>query len=174
MKMGLIFVLITFLIIYSCIFASISFSPWFSWSRNALSDLGHCIRSKSAPIYNFGLAIGGLLLSIYSIIFLKNNTKITWIVMFITSIFLQLIGVYDEAYRSLHGLVSVSFFISMWISMVILSIEKGLKIGVITSIIYIIIWILYYNKIYSSGVSVPELLSSLTATLLIIFHEYRT
>ena len=44
--------------------ASILSAPWFSWSKNALSDLGYALR-ETAVTFNFGLAISGLIVAIY-------------------------------------------------------------------------------------------------------------
>jgi len=35
-------------------------APWFSWTGNALSDLGHPSRA-TAPLFNGGMALAGLL-----------------------------------------------------------------------------------------------------------------
>jgi len=37
---------------YVLIAVSILLSPWFSWQRNALSDLGHSTKSNVSPIFN--------------------------------------------------------------------------------------------------------------------------
>ena len=44
---------------------AISQSSWFSWGDNALSDLGHPMRSDVSNIFNFSLIIGGILLAIF-------------------------------------------------------------------------------------------------------------
>jgi hypothetical membrane protein len=47
------------LIAYFSIGVSMVLSPWFSWESNALSDLGHAIKSEVASIFNFGLLLVG-------------------------------------------------------------------------------------------------------------------
>ena len=47
---------------YISIGVSIVLSPWFSWESNALSDLGHAVKSEVASIFNFGLLLAGFLL----------------------------------------------------------------------------------------------------------------
>jgi len=62
---------------YLLIGVSITLSPWFSWERNALSDLGHAVNSGVAPIFNFGLFLAGFLLTIYAVKVLKNYARWT-------------------------------------------------------------------------------------------------
>ena len=52
------------LVAYFFIVVSIGLSPWFSWSSNALSDLGHSVDSDVASLYNFGLLLAGFLMMI--------------------------------------------------------------------------------------------------------------
>jgi hypothetical membrane protein len=46
------------IIVLPLILLSISYSPWFSWTRNALSDLGV---HEAAILFNSSLMIGGVL-----------------------------------------------------------------------------------------------------------------
>ena len=48
-------------IVYTCLAVSIALSPWFSWLRNALSDLDHSVKSNVVTIFNLGLVLGGFL-----------------------------------------------------------------------------------------------------------------
>jgi len=60
---------------YFVIGISIIYSPWFSWQKNALSDLGHSVKSETAPIFNFGLLLTGLLIIIYMVTVFKEHAK---------------------------------------------------------------------------------------------------
>ena len=76
-------------------------APWFSWSRNALSDLGYALKRETAVTFNFGLAISGLTVAIYSVTSLIDRARFSAILLTATSFMLQLTAVYDEIYLSL-------------------------------------------------------------------------
>jgi|GEM_PF-6399916 len=55
---------------------AILLSGWFDIVNNALSDLGHAIKSPVAPIFNFGLSLGGALILYLSAICLYKSSKL--------------------------------------------------------------------------------------------------
>ncbi|RLG72060.1 MAG: hypothetical protein DRO08_03810, partial [Thermoprotei archaeon] len=81
------------LIPYVCTFTSIALSPWFSWSKNALSDLGRSMESNVAPIFNLGLVIGGILIYQYSISLSNYSKMLTHYFLAFSAFLLVLIGV---------------------------------------------------------------------------------
>jgi len=76
-----------------CIAISISLSPWFNIINNALSDLGHATESSVAPIFNFGLSLGGSLTIIIAIIIIARMSKAMTVSMTLTGYGLILIAV---------------------------------------------------------------------------------
>ena len=44
------------------IMLAIALSGWFNIYDNALSDLGHAVRSNVVPLFNLGLSLGGFLI----------------------------------------------------------------------------------------------------------------
>ena len=108
------------------IIISIHFNPWFSVTKNALSDLGggNLINNNHpAPlypyIYNYGMIITGILLFLFSsmiIINSRNKIEINGLSFFmISGLFLALIGIYHEGTYP-HDFVSIWFFILASIS----------------------------------------------------------
>lgn len=113
----------------TCITVAILISPNFSWTGNAMSDLGHYLRTDIGPnpvvravIFNAGLAVTGTAMVYYSIWLIRQltdlPTKIGIIPYFIASVFLTAIGVFSENFSPTHYIVSVGFFFSfpwaMW------------------------------------------------------------
>ena len=148
------------LIGYASIAISILLSPWFRWETNALSDLGHSVRSGVAPIYNGGLLLAGFLLLQYSVGGLNRYAKWTSYFLTISAFALQLVATFDEVYGLPHFLASV-FFFSLTPASLSYALEKrsllaasGLALGFVS-------WLLYWAKMYSAGVAVPEALSTL-------------
>jgi hypothetical membrane protein len=100
---------------------SISLSPWFDWQNNAVSDLGvHDV----APIFNVSLIICGALCATFAlgtILRLKSPIgKTGMTLMFLASISLAGIGVFNEDWSPHHFYFSVAFFVLLLISTLIL------------------------------------------------------
>ena len=156
------------LVAYISIALSIVLSPWFSWQKNALSDLGHSIRSEVAPIYNIGLLLAGFIVIVYAVTTFRNHANYTSISLVVSALLLQLVATFDEVYSRLHGVVSVLFFISIGITSAVYAIERRSSLGLIAFIIGLSSWILYEMKIYHAGIAVPEIISSVAVTLLLV------
>ena len=65
------------LVVYVTIGVSIVLSPSFNWENDALSDLGHAVRSEVASIFNFGLLLAGFLLIVYAVTVFRKHAKYT-------------------------------------------------------------------------------------------------
>lgn len=104
------------LLAFVSIGVSIALSPWFSWERDALSDLGHAVESGVAPIFNFGLLLAGFFLTIYAVKVLKVHARWTGYSLLISAFALQLVAVFDEVYGLLHLVVSILFFVSLGVT----------------------------------------------------------
>ncbi|MBS7619365.1 DUF998 domain-containing protein [Candidatus Bathyarchaeota archaeon] len=153
---------------FSTVFYAIRVSPWFNWSRNALSDLG--VSGLSALIFNSGLVVTSMLLIIFSLGLLEyTNRKIGKLgsyIFLISSLFLLFVGVFNERFGIIHFYVSVGFFVSLIISLLVFGFyflnEKSIffsSLSLIVGIIGIFVWSLPWE-----GVAIPEAVSSLAAS----------
>ena len=122
---------------------SIFLAPWFSWSQNALSDLGHVINSEVAALFNFGLLLAGFFITLFSLSVFRELAKKTSYFLFFAGLFLQFIAMFDEVYGSLHFVVSVLFFVTLILASISYSIEKKSFLAGFASIIAFLSWILY-------------------------------
>jgi hypothetical membrane protein len=153
--------------------ASIVLSPWFSWGSNALSDLGHSVKSEVAPLFNFGLLLCGFLLILYSVICFRKHAKYTSYVLVIVGLTLQLVATFDEVYGSLHFLVSVLFFAALGFASVSYAAEKKSVLAFAALVVGSVSWILYGLDIYSAGIAVPETVSSMAAAIWVMLSALR-
>lgn len=161
------------LVAYISIGVSIALSPWFSWQRNALSDLGHSVRSEVAPIFNLGLFLAGFLAIAYVVTALRRHAKYTSVCVVVSAFFLQLISMFDEVYGFIHTVVSVLFFMFIGIASIVYAIERKSYLAVIAFIIGLSSWLLYGLKIYSAGIAVPEIISSVAIVSLLVSSALR-
>jgi hypothetical membrane protein len=161
------------LIAYISIGASIALSPRFSWEKSPLSDLGHAVKSEAAPIFNLGLLLAGFLITVYAITVFKRHAKYTSVFLVMSALSLQLVATFDEVYGSLHVAVSVLFFLSLGAASLTYAVERRSYLAVAAFIVGLISWALYGMKMYSIGVAVPEVISSVMAVLWIIYSAIR-
>ena len=184
------------LLALACIAAAILISPDFSWTSNALSDLGHYTRTDIGPnpvvraiIFNAGLAITGTVMVYYIVWLLRQltdlPTKIGIIPYVIASVFLTAIGVFSENFSPTHYIVSVGFFFSfpwaMWfIGLSWLRFRELWWSALISLVLPFISIYLWWGTIAGvmpwTGVALPEILTSLTAIMWIwgIVYLHRT
>ena len=97
----------------------------FSWASNALSDLGV---SKVANIFNYSLILAGILNVIFCFGFLKAYRRdllsyIGNVILLLASGSISLVGIFTEAFGSLHFYVSFGFFIFSPIAMIIIGVS---------------------------------------------------
>ena len=140
------------------ILLSILLSPWFNIVDNALSDLGHSIKSSAAPVFNAGLATGGFLISLVSLCLL-NSSRIYKALLFLAGYDLILIGVFDEVYGSLHFYVSLVFFITLIVLLVVYGLFERKYYFILLAIISISSWYLHFSKNIPPGAAIPELIT---------------
>ena len=157
----------------SFISLSIFLSPWFSWSENALSDLGHSINSPVAALFNFGLLLTGFFVILYSLISFQNYAKNTSYFLLTAGLSLQLIAMFDEVYGSLHTAVSVLFFVTLTLASISYFVEKKSMLAVFALTLGVFSWILYGLDLYTLGIAVPEAVSSIATTSWVVKSAYR-
>jgi hypothetical membrane protein len=160
---------------FVCIITTIATYPSFSWTNNALSDLG-VVPGITASVFNFGLIASGLLAFNFAIFGLyvyfsnnKNNVGRIGSDLFASgSLALIAIGVFNENYSSTHYLVSVAFFTLMPIALFIITYSfllthqgKIAAFTVLTGFAAAAPWILQFTLNYVPNVAIPEFLSGI-------------
>ncbi len=156
---------------YTSISLAIINAPWFSWRKNALSDLG--VWGNSAIIFNSGLMISAITQIAFivglSLHYTKALSRAGSAVYLLASIMLFLIGLYPESAGKIHFYVSLLFFILTPTSLIVLSAslikEYGfIRFGLATLLIAILSfspWLIPWRSLDVRGVAIPELLSTI-------------
>ncbi|HKL29662.1 MAG TPA: DUF998 domain-containing protein [Natrialbaceae archaeon] len=140
-------------------------APWFSWTGNALSDLGHPSRA-TAPLFNGGMALAGLLaLAFAGRLWIDAEG---WVrrgaLIVLAASFASLVGVgaYPET-TDLHFTVSVAFFVSLTYGLWLYGSADALagtpERGVATiwlGVANVTGWVLYATFEPFEGVAIPE------------------
>jgi len=157
-------------IVLALISLAISYSPWFSWTENALSDLG--VQGTAAVLFNSSLIIGGTLTIIFATGLRKilvNSTlgSVGTLLLILDAIFLTTIGIFPETAGVIHLYVSVTFFALLPISLLLIGasvIQKPSErsFGAFTILVGVFAAIVWAFP--REGAAIPELLAALAAS----------
>ena len=158
---------------FAFISISIISSPWFSWDKNAISDLGHSLMSDVSIILNFGLLLTGLMLIIYAVLALRREAKWTGYCLILSGFALQLIATFDEVYGYPHQVVSILFFISLIIMSILYAFEGKSRLAASAFIVILVCWALFLVGGYHSGIAVPEVISSIAVSSWIMYSALK-
>ena len=170
---------------FTCIMIAIASYPAFSWTNNALSDLG-VILGITGLFFNFGLYASGLLALNFALFGLYAYLGKTWVgkigaAIYATStIALIAIGVFNESYSGTHYAVSVAFFTLMPISMFtitcafLLNHQRRMALFTgLTGIAAALPWVLLFEFNYVPNLAIPEFVSGLIASAWTIILGYK-
>lgn len=156
---------------FACILGAIMSFSAFSWTHNALSDLG-IVPGLTSALFMLGLCGGGVLAFVFALLGLysyvgKGATGKVGAGIFATStLILVCIGIFNENFRPTHFVFSVLFFVLAPIAFFILTAGFYLKgnrklavFSVLIALIAAVPWILQLTIRYVSDVAIPETIS---------------
>jgi len=166
------------IVVFSSVLAAISQSPWFSWTANALSDLGV---SGAASIFNSGLIVGGILMMVFAagLLVVRKGAleRAGAALLFIGAIALSGIGVFTEAAGDIHYYVAVAFFGISSLSLILIgsgSIVAGSKkFGLLTVLAGVLAGLPWAFSWAWIGLAIPETLSALVIFVWVIAEGAR-
>jgi hypothetical membrane protein len=159
------------------ILTAISFSPWFSFHDNALSDLGNIARNGSVSyIFNGGLVLSGLLVSALAFLLstAKHSSKfVGWMVPLVLAVIdLTLIGIFTEDLGAIHRIVSETFFIMMILVLflyIYLSWPIGTPVvGLMTLVFAIASMVIWFSPALWQGVAIQELATLIMTSIWLV------
>jgi Predicted membrane protein len=158
------------------IILNILISPWFSWYKNALSDLGV---HQYGFIFNSAIFTEGIINGVYFFFHGKNSRQRYLIV--IGSFSLSLVGVFNENFHLLHLIFALIYFIFMPIYIILNSaytenLNKFFNIIIGTaSLLVIIVGILSSFRLIPRilGLGVYEMLEAVLISMWISIYILR-
>ena len=171
---GILAPIVGFLVIY----AAVASAPWFSWTENALSDLG--VEGVTATIFNYGFMATAGMIAAFSrgLQGFTDGDRVGRIgssLFLLAAVFLFFIGVFPETAGRIHFYFSVAFFVTLSVTVMVLSVYmlrqgmKGEGVAVLAAgLISAMIWTLNWD-----GVAVPEAISALMMAVTSVIFGYR-
>ena len=169
---------------FTCILISIASYPPFSWTNNALSDLG-IIPGITGPVFNFGLYCSGLLVLKFAAFGLFKYLgswmgKIGAATFAATAVVLIGIGVAPENVVPYHYLFSLAFFTLLPISLFIITVAFAFKhqtklalFTLLTAAATATPWILQFTIHYVQDVAIPEFASAVAGSVWAVLLGYK-
>ena len=149
---------------FICILSAVASYPHFSWTNNALSDLG-IISGVTGPLFNFGLVASGLSAFLFALFGLYNYFIATLVgkvgaeAFEAATLALIGIGIFNEGFQGTHYILSVAFFVLAPISLFILTFafwlrhERGMAVfTVLVGLAAALPWILQFAFNYVPNV----------------------
>jgi hypothetical membrane protein len=158
--------------------------PQFSWTANALSDLG-VVSGVTAGIFNSGLVVCGVLcltfaIGLYLLLIESTMGRVGVIVFALACLSLVAIGIFPESVSPTHYLVSVAFFVLLPISLLVITagfaVNRHTKMAFFTLVVAVVAalpWVLYFSVHYVSGVAIPETISGLAGGVWTVVLGYK-
>lgn len=171
--------ILTPIVSFTCVLLAIFSYPEFSWTENALSDLG-VIVGFTASLFNFGIMAGGVLAFVFALGLhgiLKKTVigRIGAVAFSLATLALIAIGVFPENMKPMHYFASVAFFALFPIAMLVISIAFALvgklKMGLFTFLMAIFaaaVWTAQFSLRFVSGVAIPEKVSGLSVSVWVV------
>ena len=168
---------------FTFILLAIASWPQFSWTNNALSDLG--VQSGITTIvFNSGLVISGFLFIVFAtglfrFVGKRIVGKVGAAVFALACIMLIAIGIFNENFSPTHYFVSVGLFTLLPISLLILVaafwVDGKHKLSALTLALALFaaaVWVVEFTVHYVSGVAIPEAVSGLAGTVWVMVLSY--
>jgi len=138
---------------------------WFSWWRNALSDLGHATRHpETAVLFNGSLIVGGILVAAGGSLLLCAGERALALGFMLVGLGLALVGGFDEVYGRVHFAVSVFLFASLGVLLVAVAVSSRSPYPLTSIAVGAAAWALHFVAGVPEGAAVPEIVS-VVATL---------
>jgi len=171
-------------VVLSSVLTAISRSPSFSWTANALSDLGGSGAASgngAASIFNSGLIIGGVLMIIFAagrfVAGGKALERVGAILLFLGAIALACIGVFTESAGDIHMYVAGAFFGISALSFFLIGggliLAGSKKFGLLTVLMGFLVGIPWALVSVYNGWAIPETLSAGVIFIWVVFEGIR-
>jgi len=166
--------IITPIIAFTCVLLSIDSYPLFSWTDNALSDLG-AVEGITSTLFSCGLMASGVLALVFTtglfeLLHEKIVGRIGASLFALASLALLAMGIFPESAKPMHYYASVAFFAFSPMAMLVIATAffnvQKVKMGLftlITAIIAVAPWTMQFSIRYVPNVAIPETISALSA-----------
>ena len=181
-KLTAVYGLVGPLLTYIFILVAISLAPWFSWTANALSDLGNIVtHTASAPVFNYGLMIGGVVIILFAIgmvLEVKSNVMglLGALTLVTSGLGIFFVGIFPENFLLEHAISAFTYFISSIVGSFFFGMAYAAKksVRVIGILIFLLGILAAFGLfflpfiIHLPGAAIPEIIGSVAQYIWVI------
>ncbi|MCX6772483.1 MAG: DUF998 domain-containing protein [Candidatus Micrarchaeota archaeon] len=159
----------------TCVFLAVASWPAFSWTGNALSDMG-IVPGITKLLFNNGLIVGAVFAVVFAsgfVPFLKESGLGAASAVFfaLDALALGAIGIFPEDVAPMHFYASVAFFVLFPIAGFLITAgllrnrRKKLAVGtLVAALAAASVWIIHWTVYpFGTGVAMPEIVAALCA-----------
>jgi hypothetical membrane protein len=171
---GILSPIIAFLLIS----IAILIHPWFSFNKNALSDLG-ALHTQNNWVFNSALILGGILAMIFSWSIQGRGENAVenagYVVFFVASFFMMLIGLFPEG-TTIHWTVSVMFFLLSAIAIFTVGLGFILSKRYVEGIFVIGLVMFALSLSFGirwGGIAIPETIGAVSIAIWLYFEIFK-
>jgi len=155
---------------FGAIALTTTLAPWFGWTTHALSHLGEPNRWDLFWVFNWGLAVAGVLGTVFAVrVALDAATRphaVAALATLVGMVALSLVGVFHLPHP-LHGPVSVAFFVALTLGVAghgvadVLAGRRHRGLGfVLVAVAHVGSWVAWVILRPWPGIALPELLGA--------------
>lgn len=167
--------LLAAIVAFGTIFLTTAIAPWFSWTHDALSNLGDPGQWSLYWMFNVGMILAGVLGAASAArVTLASRNRVQFlgsVVMTLAILDLALIG-YFHIPRDLHGPVSVAFFVLLSYGTMLYgtgevldgAVGRGLAL-VWLGIVHVTQWVVWAVQDVATGVAIPEFVGAVVVLI---------
>ncbi|KTG10109.1 hypothetical protein AUR64_10965 [Haloprofundus marisrubri] len=149
-------------------------APWFSWPRDALSELG--VDPATALLFNGGLILGALVALLYTVPLWQAATthlaRLVSVLFSLTAVTMGLVGVFPMN-RPLHFAVAVSFYLLLTATLAVDGLarrgETTGRLSLALAAVHLVSWGLWARGLFPGpGLALPELVGAVILAVWVV------
>ncbi|WP_052296228.1 DUF998 domain-containing protein [Thermococcus barophilus] len=155
---------------------AITLNPWFSFHKNALSDLGS-LKVQTRYVFNSGLILMGILGIVFSLAAVRYFGSNMMHILTVAMAFLIAVGIFPEEYGKIHSIPAILFYLlsltGIFYAGVILRKRGKQKLSLFSMIGSAGTFALMIATLGKSGLAVPEMIGAvfILSWIVVISHK---
>lgn len=155
---------------------AISLNPWFSFYRNALSDLGS-LKVPTRYVFNCGLILMGLFGIPFSLATVRYFESTAMHIFTVAMAFLIAVGIFPEEYGKVHSIPAVLLYVfslaGIFYAGILLKKRGELWFSTVSIAGSVITFVLMVLTVGKTGLAIPEMIGAVFILSWIVIISYK-
>lgn len=155
---------------------AISLNPWFSFYRNALSDLGS-LKVPTRYVFNCGLILMGLFGILFSLATVRYFESTAMHILTVAMTFLIAVGIFPEEYGRVHSIPAALFYVfslaGIFYTGILLKKRGELWFSTFSIMGSVVTFVLMVLTVGKTGLAIPEMIGAVFILSWIVTLSYK-